>query len=207
MNGPPAGRVRAGGVSGGMMAAIEDTSQTASPAAGGSRASQLTGGWAWFYRGMAVALGLFAVWSAGPGNSEENFHLGFYTLVTWILTLLLFPGRKGAPWRPPSRADLLLAAGLTALIAYSIWRADAVSEKGVAAADWIGWTAAAGLAAVSLRRPQAINFALKGLAILCLGYFIYHYLELQDWMGAWTSTDFWMAFLAIGLSLESARRG
>ena len=134
MNGPPAGRVRGGGRFRGHDGGNRRYFSNGFARCRGSRASQLTGGWAWLYRGMAVALGLFAVWSAGPGNSEENFHLGFYTLVTWILTLLLFPGRKGAPWRPPSRADHLLAAGLTALIANSIWRAHAVSEHRVAAA-------------------------------------------------------------------------
>ncbi|MEE9257128.1 MAG: TRAP transporter fused permease subunit [bacterium] len=175
--------------------------------AAGSRASELTGGWSWFYQGMAVALGLFALWSAGPGIPEENFHLGFYTLITWILTLLLYPGRTGTSWRAPETADLALAGALTLLIAYAILRADAVSEEGARAADWIGWFAAAAVAGLSLRRPLALNFTLKGLAIVCLGYFVQNYLELQDRTGAWTPTDFWMAALAIVLSLEAARRG
>jgi TRAP-type uncharacterized transport system fused permease subunit len=173
----------------------------------GSRASELTGVWSLLYRGMAVALDLFALWSAGPGIPEENFHLGFYTLITWTLTLLLYPGRKGTPWRAPEAADLALAGALTLLLAYAILRADAVSEEGARAADWIGWFAAAAVAGLSLRRFPAINFTLKGLAIVCLGYFVQNYLELQDRMGAWTPTDFWMAALAIMLSLEAARRG
>ncbi|MDP6364577.1 MAG: TRAP transporter fused permease subunit [Nitrospinota bacterium] len=181
--------------------------QETSPDIGRSHASRLTGAWKWFYQIMAVALGLFALWSAGPGIPEDNFHLGFYTLVTWILSFLLYPGRKGSPWIPPSGADLALAAGFSVLIAYTILRADSVSEDGARLTDWIGWLAAAAIAIFSFRRSQVINFALMGLAIVCLGYFVQNYLDLQDRTGAWTPTDFWMALLAICLSLEAARRG
>ncbi len=189
------------------MAAAGDDIQEKSPDIGGSHASELTGAWKWVYQSMAVALGLFALWSAGPGIPEDNFHLGFFTLITWILSFLLYPGRKGSPWIPPSGADLALAAGFTVLIAHAILRADSVSENGAGLTDWIGWLAAAAIAVFSLRRSQVINFALMGLSIVCLGYFVQSYLELQDRTGAWTPTDFWMALLAISLSLEAARRG
>lgn len=189
------------------MATANEILGEASPDIGGSRASQLYGGWKWFYQSVAVVLGLFAVWSAGPGIPEDNFHLGFYTLITWVLTLLLHSGRKGATWSPPDGWDLLLAAGFTFFIMYSILRADIVSEEGALLTDWLGWLAVAVVAGVSLRRPQTVNFALMGLSLLCLGYFVQNYLELQDRTGAWTPTDFWMALVAILLSLEVARRG
>ncbi|MBT3821026.1 MAG: TRAP transporter fused permease subunit, partial [Nitrospinaceae bacterium] len=84
---------------------------------------------------------------------------------------------------------------------------DTVAENGAVLIDWIGWGAAVMVAGYSIRRPSALNFALKGLAFVCMYYYVSHYLELQDRTGAWTSTDFWMALTAIALSLEAARRG
>ncbi len=171
------------------------------------RASQLSGGWKPFYQAVAVGLALFAIWSAGPGIPEENFHLGTFTLVMWVLSFLVFPGRKGTPWRAPGMADWGLAALLVAFLAFAVYRAEGVSEAGAGAADWAAWIGSLALGVALIRRPGAVNLTLMGLTCLCLGYFVQNYLELQDRTGAWNQTDFWMAAIAIALAIEAARRG
>ena len=59
----------------------------------------------------AIGLGLFALWSAGPGIAEEHIHLGFFTPAIWVLALLVLPFRKGADWQSPSPLALALAGG------------------------------------------------------------------------------------------------
>ena len=183
-----------------------DETQIAADASG-SRASDLSGAWKYFHQAVCVAFALFALWAAGPGIPEDNFHLGIFTLVMWIMSFLVYPGRKGATWKTPEILDWGVALALVALLAVAIYRAEEVSEKGALAADWAAWLGCIILGVVALARPRALNLTLMGLACLCLNYFVSNYLELQDRPGAWHQTDFWMAFLAIALALEAARRG
>ena len=62
-------------------------------------ADQLTGFWKYTFQAPAIGLGLFALWSAGPGIAEDHIHLSAFTLVIWVLALLVLPMRKGADWR------------------------------------------------------------------------------------------------------------
>ena len=183
-----------------------DETQIAADASG-SRASDLSGTWKYFHQAVCVAFALFALWAAGPGIPEDNLHLGIFTLVMWIMSFLVYPGRKGAAWKAPGIPDWGVALALVALLAVAIYRAEEVSEKGALAADWAAWLGCIILGVVALARPRALNLTLMGLACLCLHYFVSNYLELQDRPGAWHQTDFWMAFLAIALALEAARRG
>ena len=175
--------------------------------ASGSRASDLSGTWKYFHQTICVAFALFALWAAGPGIPEDNFHLGTFTLVMWIMSFLVYPGRKGATWKAPEILDWGIAIALVALLAAAIYRAEEVSEKGALMIDWAAWLGCIILGVVALARPRALNLTLMGLACLCLNYFVSNYLELQDRPGAWHQTDFWMAFVAIALALEAARRG
>ena len=175
--------------------------------ASGSRASDLSGTWKYFHQTICVAFALFALWAAGPGIPEDNFHLGTFTLVMWIMSFLVYPGRKGATWKAPEILDWGIAIALVALLAAAIYRAEEVSEKGALMIDWAAWLGCIILGVVALARPRALNLTLMGLACLCLNYFVSNYLELQDRPGAWHQTDFWMASVAIALALEAARRG
>jgi len=154
-----------------------------------------------------VGLGLFALWAAGPGIPEEHLHLGIYTLLTWLLSIVLFPPRKGMSWRAPAGADWAIAAALFASVALAIFRAEAVDQGGAGLLDGLIWAAAIVFGALALRRPAALDLALKGFSLLCLGYYIHQYRSLIDRVGAWTVTDFWIAALAILLALEVSRRG
>ena len=177
------------------------------PGPSGSRASDLSGAWKYFHQIVCVAFALFALWAAGPGIPEDNFHLGIFTLVMWVMSFLVYPGRKGADWKTPGIPDWGVALPLVALLATAIYRAEGVSEEGALASDWAVWAGCVALGALSFARPRALNLALMGLACLCLNYFVSNYLELQERPGAWHQTDFWMAFTAIVLALEAARRG
>ncbi len=173
----------------------------------GSRASELRGAWKHFHQAVCVAFALFALWAAGPGIPEDNLHLGIFTLVMWVMSFLVYPGGRETAWKPPDIPDWGVALGLVALLATAIYRAEGVSEEGALATDWAVWAGCIVLGGLSLVRPGALNLALMGLTCLCLGYFVSNYLELQDRTGAWHQTDFWMAFVAIVLALEAARRG
>ncbi len=173
----------------------------------GSRAESLKGVWKHLYRLIAVAFSLFALWAAGPGIPEDNLHLGVFTLVMWVMSFLVYPGRGGSAWEAPTTADWGVALGFVALLGTAIYRAEGVSENGALATDQAVWLGCILLGALTLLRPRALNLALMGLACLCLSYFVFNYLDLQDRTGAWHQTDSWMAFVAIALSLEAARRG
>jgi TRAP transporter 4TM/12TM fusion protein len=167
---------------------------------------QLTGIWKAAFQIPAVGLGLFALWSAGPGIAEDHIHLGVYTLVTWVLALLVLPIRKDNDWQSPRFAALLCASFAVAAVAWMIERFDLVGERGASTLDYALWVASALLLLVSIRVPRALDFIMIGLSCLCLGYFMWEYRELIERAGAWTKTDFGIAFVAMLIALEVARR-
>ena len=169
-------------------------------------AHQLSGFWKYLYQALAIGLGLFALWSAGPGIPEDHFHLGVYTLVTWVLALMILPSRKGLDWQSPSALALAAAAAAIVLIAVGVMRLDMVAEQGAGATDIAIWLAVAALIALSVRLPRMIDLLLIGLSCLTIGYFILEFRELVDRAGAWTKTDFGIAVLATIVALEVARR-
>ncbi|MDH3288222.1 MAG: TRAP transporter fused permease subunit [Betaproteobacteria bacterium] len=184
-----------------------ETQPPASPGITGSCRAQLPRFWSWFYQGCAVLLGGFALWSAGPGIPEEHFQLSFYTVLTWTLTLLIFPERKSASWRAPELLDWVTAAAVVGCSTAAILRAERVAEAGAASADWLIWVGGLVAAGIVLLRPRARNLALIGLAIACFIYYEAQFDELIVRPGAWTQTDFWVAVVAIVLAIEVARRG
>ena len=63
------------------------------------------GAWKYFHQLVCVAFALFALWAAGPGIPEDNLHLGVFTLVMWVMSFLVYPGRKGVAWKAPDTFD------------------------------------------------------------------------------------------------------
>jgi TRAP-type uncharacterized transport system fused permease subunit len=166
-----------------------------------------TGAWGAVYRWVAVALGAFALWAAGPGIAADQIHLGLFTAVMWGLAFLAFPLRKSAVWTAPSATDAAVALAIVVGISGAALRADQVAETGYQIADW-ALLLLAGIAAVlAIRRPKAFDLGFVGLSLLCIGYYVYFYLELIDRAGAWTPTDTAVAAVAVLLALEAARRG
>jgi TRAP transporter 4TM/12TM fusion protein len=168
--------------------------------------SPLTGPWRWLFQGLAVVLGVFALWSAGPGIPEEHFQLAVYTLLTWILTLLLYPERRKHPWTTPTVTDWIVAMLLAGCVAGAILRADAVVENGAGGFDWLFWIGGCAATVAALFRRQARTLVLIALTVLAFGYYEAEFDALILRPGAWNETDFWLATMTVALSLEVARR-
>jgi TRAP transporter 4TM/12TM fusion protein len=168
--------------------------------------SDLRDAWSWLFQGLAVVLGVFALWSAGPGIPQEHFLLAVYTLLTWILTLLMYPESRKHPWRDPASADWIIAALFAACVGGMILRADGVAELGATIADQMLWSIGALAAAAALFRRQARTLAFIALTVLAFGYYEAEFDELILRPGAWSEADFWLATLTVVLSLEVARR-
>ena len=60
----------------------------------------------WIFELGAVALVLFYIYSAGFGSASEQFHLGFYMLLTFALIGIFYRCRKNSPTSRPSVIDL-----------------------------------------------------------------------------------------------------
>ena len=70
----------------------------------------------WIFELGAVALVLFYIYSAGFGSANEQFHLGFYLLLTFALIGIFYRCRKNSPVSRPSVVDL----GIIALSIFTI---------------------------------------------------------------------------------------
>ena len=169
-------------------------------------AHQLTGFWKLAFQVPAVGLGLFALWSAGPGIAEDHVHLGVYTLVTWTLALLVLPMRQGADWQAPDAAMLLLAGVCLAAMFWGLLRLDLIDEHGPAALDYALCGGILILLVALIWLPRALDFILIGLSCISIGYFMWEYRNLIERAGAWTKTDFGIAVVATLIALEVARR-
>lgn len=185
-----------------MAASQSDSSPDASVAPD----AHLRGAWLWIFQACAVTLGVFALWSAGPGIPEEHFQLSVYTTLTWVLTLIVYPERRGIRWQAPGRIDWAVGLALVGCIGAAALRVDRVAETGPTPLDWILWVAGAlaAIAAIPLLRARVI--ALIGLTLFVFGYYEAEFDQLILRPGAWSDTDFWVATVAVLLAIEVARR-
>ena len=62
----------------------------------------------WIFELGAAALVLFYIYSAGFGSANEQYHLGFYLLLTFSLIGIFYRCRKNSPASRPSLLDMLL---------------------------------------------------------------------------------------------------
>ena len=62
----------------------------------------------WIFELGAAAMVLFYIYSAGFGSANEQYHLGFYLLLTFSLIGIFYRCRKKSPLSRPSILDLLL---------------------------------------------------------------------------------------------------
>ena len=74
----------------------------------------------WIFELGAVALVLYYIYSAGFGSASEQYHLGLYLLLTFVLIGIVYRCRKNSPARRPSVLDLLLIVGSIFTIGYWI---------------------------------------------------------------------------------------
>lgn len=182
---------------------IGDIAQTEAPIGVAQRLGSV---WKVIYQGPAVGLGLFALWSAGPGIAEDHIHLGVYTLVTWTLALLVLPARKGTDWQAPDISALLLAALTVAGLACCVLRLVLVTDQGATFLDYALWAGTGITFALSFRATKAVDLILIGLSCFTVGYFMVAFRDLAERAGAWTQVDFGVALIATLIALEVARR-
>ena len=62
----------------------------------------------WIFELGAAVLVIFYIYSAGFGSANEQYHLGFYLLLTFSLIGMFYRCRKNSPASRPSILDLLL---------------------------------------------------------------------------------------------------
>ena len=74
----------------------------------------------WIFEFGAAVLVLLYLYSAGFGSASEQYHLGFYLLLTFALIGLVYRCRKDSPKSRPSLLDLLLIAGSIFTVGYWI---------------------------------------------------------------------------------------
>ena len=177
------------------------------PEASATPGQDLRGPWLLVFQGCAITLGAFALWSAGPGIPEEHFQLALYTMLTWVLTLIVYPERKGTRWKTPVLADWIVGVTLASCVGATIFRTDSAAETGAAVLDWAIWIAGVLAAVAAVALPRARTIALIGLTLLVFGYYEAEFDELILRPGAWSNTDFWLATVAVLVAIEVARRG
>ena len=74
----------------------------------------------WIFELGAAALVLFYLYSAGFGSASEQYHLGFYLLLTFALICIVYRCRRSSPTSRPSLLDLLLIVGSVFTVGYWI---------------------------------------------------------------------------------------
>ena len=84
-----------------------------------SRHRTLQGGWKWLFELMSVIFVLYFVLGAGFGTPGEEYHVGFYLLLTFILIGIFYRFNQNSPSSRPSVVDIVLL-GLT-IVAIGYW--------------------------------------------------------------------------------------
>ena len=75
----------------------------------------LKGIWKWIFEIIAVGFVFFYIYGAGFGTSGEQYHVGLYLLLTFVLTGMFYQFRRSSPELRPSVVDLILV-GLTIFV-------------------------------------------------------------------------------------------
>ena len=84
-----------------------------------SRHRVLQGAWKWLFELIAVVFVLLYVFGAGFGTPGEQYHIGLYLLLTFILIGILYRFKQNSPTSRPSAVDIVLL-GLT-IFAIGYW--------------------------------------------------------------------------------------
>ena len=84
-----------------------------------SRHRALKGGWKWIFELIAVIFVLFYVLGAGFGTPGEEYHVGLYLLLTFILIGIFYRFKQNSPTSRPSVVDIVLL-GMT-IVAIGYW--------------------------------------------------------------------------------------
>lgn len=85
-----------------------------------SRHRTLQGGWKWLFELISVIFVLYFVLGAGFGTPGEEYHVGFYLLLTFILIGIFYRFNQNSPSSRPSVVDIVLLGLTIAAIGYWI---------------------------------------------------------------------------------------
>ena len=96
-----------------------ENKDTATRPATDPRHRVLQGPWKWLFESVAVFFVLFYVFGAGFGTPGEEYHVGLYLLLTFILIGIFYRFRQNSPASRPSALDIVLL-GLT-IVAIGYW--------------------------------------------------------------------------------------
>ena len=159
----------------------------------------------WVLKCVAIFIGGFTLWSAGPGIATDHVRLTMFLLAVWTFVFLSHDIRRRfrRPVFPP--AGVVLGLVSAALLAWLSTMASALF-----AGETLAVTLAIVAALVFITTfffKEASNVALAAMGVLVLCYTYFNYLELVNRAGAWTDADLFVAGTATLISLEAARRG
>ena len=79
----------------------------------------LGGFWEYITASLGILLVLFYFYQAGIAPVDDQYSLGVYVIVTYVLVFLSYQGRAGAPMERPSIPDIVLA--LLSILAVGYW--------------------------------------------------------------------------------------
>ncbi len=97
-----------------------ENSETKTPLDIDARRRDLKGVWKWVFELIAVGFVLFYIYSAGFGTAGEQYHVGLYLLLTFVLIGIFYRFRRNSPESRPSAVDCLLVVSTVFVIGYWI---------------------------------------------------------------------------------------
>jgi TRAP transporter 4TM/12TM fusion protein len=135
---------------------------------------RLEGGYDVFTKVIAASFSLFFLYTTFFGLISQESHIGLYVLGTFVLSLMLFKGRKKSPDHRFSLFDGLFILGLILVVVYYIIEYPTLADRiggGIALRDVIlGWF----LIIMSLelaRRAVGTVIPVIGIALLIYAFF------------------------------------
>ena len=78
----------------------------------------MAGWWSYLVSGLGIFLVLFYFYQAGIAPVDNQYSLGFYVTITYIMVFILYPMTKNSPAHRPTLIDILLCLITIAAIGY-----------------------------------------------------------------------------------------
>ncbi len=78
----------------------------------------MTGAWAYLVSGLGIFMVLFYFYQAGIAPVDNQYSLGFYVTMTYVMVFILYPMHKKSPPDRPTLIDIILCLITIATISY-----------------------------------------------------------------------------------------
>ncbi len=135
--------------------------------------SELKGIAKWIFEIGAVCFALFYIYSAGFGSAAEQYHLGFYLFVTFVLSCIFYKFRPKSPTSRPSLFDMLLI--VLSILSIGYWIV-AYSDLAHRAGNYTGLDIVTGAIALVLSLEvsrRTVGWSLPIIAVVCILYALF----------------------------------